>query len=201
MPWNVTQLYLVLHVYDMFWLWWKGIQSTSNKTLYYKLHTTSYLFILLETLSSLFLGARICRKVWQCYRYNTPFSIMPWRYILRQSSFIQAYLRYCVTPLTTDFTPDTPLRERVERSCWISLAWWHRLHNSLQNVDPWQCLIFRSEVARLPVYLRRAGKQRLWLAACTWGSSHWFWGAVFGSVLEKLAADRNRLVFGKPFSM
>jgi hypothetical protein len=36
---------------------------------------------------------------------------------------------------------DTSLRERVEKSCWTSLAWWRRLHNS---VDLWQCVIFRS---------------------------------------------------------
>jgi hypothetical protein len=38
---------------------------------------------------------------------------------------------------------DTQLRERVEKSCWTSLAWWRRLHNS---VGLWQCVIFRIEV-------------------------------------------------------
>jgi hypothetical protein len=34
------------------------------------------------------------------------------------------------------------------------------------------------------VYLKCAGKQRLRLATCTWGSSHWFGGDVFGGVQE-----------------
>jgi hypothetical protein len=35
------------------------------------------------------------------------------------------------------------------------------------------------------IYLKHLGKQRLWLAACTWGSSHWFGGDVVGGVLER----------------
>jgi hypothetical protein len=30
-----------------------------------------------------------------------------------------------------------------EKSCWTSLAWWRRIHNS---VDLWQCVIFRTDV-------------------------------------------------------
>jgi hypothetical protein len=40
---------------------------------------------------------------------------------------------------TTDFTPGY-IAERACR-CWISLAWWRRLHT---NVDQWQCVVFRS---------------------------------------------------------
>jgi hypothetical protein len=43
----------------------------------------------------------------------------------------------------TTFTPGLGyIAERVETSCWTSLAWWRRLH----SVDLWQCVIFRSEV-------------------------------------------------------
>jgi hypothetical protein len=45
--------------------------------------------------------------------------------------------------------------------------------------------------------LKRAGLSD-WVAACTWGNSHWFAGDVFGARCsgEELAADRYRRVFG-----
>jgi hypothetical protein len=58
------------------------------------------------------------------------------------------------------------------------------------SVDLWQCVIFRSEICRVTtVYLKREGKQRLWLAVCTWGSdridlgvvsSAMFWREAYG---------------------
>jgi hypothetical protein len=100
----------------------------------------------------------------------------------------------------TTFTPGS-LRERVEKSGWTSL-----MASPIQYVDMYgNYVIFRSEVgshqrARCQlhvqtmaawlhafVYLKRAGRQSLWLAACMWGSSHWF-RRCSG---EKLAADRN----------
>jgi hypothetical protein len=58
--------------------------------------------------------------------------------------------------------------------------------NNKQNSSAW------------PSDLKRAGKQRLWLAASLWGSSsHWFGGCVLGGLWrEALAADGNRLVLG-----
>jgi hypothetical protein len=59
-------------------------------------------------------------------------------------SSIQVIMWYCVTPLNYGPLPqDTSLREPVDKGFWPSLAWWRRLHNS---VDLWQCVIFRSEV-------------------------------------------------------
>jgi hypothetical protein len=49
---------------------------------------------------------------------------------------IQAYLGYRVTPSNYGLLPqDTLLRERVEKCCWASLAWWRHIHYS---VDLWQ---------------------------------------------------------------
>jgi hypothetical protein len=91
----------------------------------------------------------------------------------------------------------TSLSEREEKSCWISLAWWRRLHDS---VDVWQCVILEARLevtsARVAwpsafVYLEHAGKQRLWLAACTWGSSHWF-GVVSPAMFWREACGRQK---------
>jgi hypothetical protein len=116
---------------------------------------------------------------------------------------IQAYLRYCVTPSIYGLYPSIHRWESVSRP--VGPRWHRRLRKS---VDQWQCVIFRSEVeshqrARcqrqtiadwLPafVYFKKpACKQHFWLAACTWGSSHWFVGDVSGGILE-----RSLRVFG-----
>jgi hypothetical protein len=95
---------------------------------------------------------------------------------------------------------DTSLRDRVETSCWTSLAWWRRLHQQ------WEYVIFRSEVgshhasararcprqtiaAGLPAfgYLKRVGKQQFWLAASGRDSSpHRYEGHVSSGIWREV---------------
>jgi hypothetical protein len=56
-----------------------------------------------------------------------------WTYSASSRPTSWAYLEYCVTPSNYGLLPqDTSLRERVEKSCWTSLAW--RQCRSYDNV-------------------------------------------------------------------
>jgi hypothetical protein len=116
---------------------------------------------------------------------------------------------------TTDFYPQDTSRERA---CRQELAVWPPWHDDVAyTIDLSQHVIFRSEVGnesplrtrcqqtiavRLPVcvYLWCTGKQRLWLAAFTWGSDCIDLGAMSPAVFWREACSWHKLVFGMPIA-